>query len=122
MNKIFKVKYGSIYKDDIMYDNIGVIIDKKCGLLKYGDSNKGIKEHYENMINKYRKADLSDIADDIILLEFDRYNGILSIEEISVFLNYMVMCSANGESIIKMTNMSEKELHNRLQELSEFGY
>lgn len=123
MNKVLEVKYGTIYTNGgIGIDHIGVIIDKNSGLLKYGDSTKDLNSYFLDMVSKYRKAGLSDIADDLVYIEFDRYDGILSIEEICTFVNYMVMCSANGERIMKMLNMDEENLKIEIKKLAEIGY
>lgn len=74
------------------------------------------------MVNDFRKQGFGDIADNLILIEFDRYDGILSVDEICTFVNYMVMCSANGEKVLKMLSMKEEDLKKELKKLSEFGY
>jgi len=70
----------------------------------------------------YRKGSLEDIADDILYIEFDRYDGVLSIEEICTFMNYILMVSANGEKIMKMLEMEANELKKELARLSEIGF
>ena len=123
MERVLEVKYGTIYTSGgIGIDHIGVIIDKNSGLLKYGDTTKNLKDYFIEMVSKYRKVGLSDIADDLVYIEFDRYDGILSIEEICTFVNYMVMCSANGERIMKMLNMDEENLKIEIKKLAEIGY
>ena len=123
MNKIFEVKYGTIYtKNGVGIDNLAVILDKNSSVLKYGDVSKGMKSLYEDMVSKYKKVGLHDIAQDLIYLEFDRYNGVLSIDEICTFANYMMLVSANGKTIVNMLSMSANDLKKRLKELSELGF
>lgn len=123
MDKVLEVKYGTIYtKGGLGIDHIGVILDKDTGLLKYGDSTKDLNGYFLNMVNKYRKIGFEEMADNLMYIEFDRYDGILSIEEICTFVNYMIMCSGNGERIMKMLNMDEENLKNEIQKLSEIGY
>lgn len=125
MRNPLRVEFGSIYHESgMMYDNIGVIIDKQSGLYKW-DSLTGphnIKDYYNEIQTKYRQAGLSDIADNLLLVEFDRYEGILSMEEVCTFLNYMIQCSANGQAIMKILAMSEDELHAKMTELQSYGY
>lgn len=123
MEKIFEVKYGSIYTNSgTMIDNMTVIIDKDTGLLKYGEANRGMDKIFNDMVSKYNKAGLDDIANSLILVKFDRYDGILSIEEVCTFSNYMTMCSGNADIIMKMLFMDEKELKEKIKVLAEIGY
>ena len=124
-NKVFKLQYGSLFtNNNIMIDNIGFIYDKECGcILKYGDLNRNLEQYYLGMQSKYIKAGQKEIADDIVLIKFDRYNGNLSMEEICTFSNYLVMCSANKNIVNNMLfEMTIEELKDKLKELSEIGY
>ena len=111
-DKIFSVKYGSIYKNstDCIIETMAFIIDINSSVLKYGDANSGLSDYYLEIIKKYKK------------IEFDRYKGVLTIEEICTFANYIVMCSCNGQDILKMLDMETPELKEKLKLLSEFGY
>lgn len=123
MDKIFEVKYGTMYnKNGIGIDNLAVILDKTSGVFRYGDVSTGMKTLFNDMVDNYIKAGFKDMAQNLIYLEFDRYDGILSIEEICTFANYIIMVSANSETIIKMLNMSEDDLKKRLKELAELGF
>lgn len=124
MEKILEVKCGSIYTNSgLCIEHIGVVFDKEAGiLLKYGDSTNELNDYFIKMVNDFRKQGFGDIADNLILIEFDRYDGILSVDEICTFVNYMVMCSANGEKVLKMLSMKEEDLKKELKKLSEFGY
>ena len=126
-NNIFKVEYGSLYNNitETIIENIGFIYDKESGtILKYGDLNKNFEQYYLDMQNKYIKAGLKDIADDILLIKFNRYESKLSIDEICIFCNYLTMCSANKNIINNMLfNMTIEELKSKLKNLKErFGY
>ena len=123
-NKIFEVKYGSIYQNSTgcIIETMAFIIDKNTSVFKYGDANTGLSDYYFEMITKYKKIGLDDMANDLVYIEFDRYEGVLTIEEICIFANYIVMCSCNGQDIIKMLSMEVLELKERLKLLSEFGY
>lgn len=123
MEKILNVKYGTIYtRSGMGIDNLAVILDKNSGLIKYGDSSRGMKEIFNDMVSKYKQLGLEDMANDLVLLEFDRYDGILSIDEICTFANYMIMVSANSQNIFKMLSMEEIELKKRLKEFSALGF
>ena len=121
--KVFKVKYGSIYNNNgIMINNMGVIVDKDAGLIKYGDVNKGIKECYTNMVDKYLKCGFEDMANDLVYIEFNRYDSILSIEEICTLCNYMVMCSGTGSRLYKLLSMDEDDIKKEIKKLRDLGY
>lgn len=122
MENIFKVYNGSLYKNGCIIEDIGFIIDKEGGLIKFGDNKDGeLSEYFFDMISTYKKIGLSDIADGLFLVSFDKYQGILSIEEICTFSNYVFMCSNNGDTILKM--MSDVVFFkNKIKELSEIGY
>lgn len=123
-DKIFSVKYGSIYKNstDCIIETMAFIIDINSSVLKYGDANSGLSDYYLEIIKKYKKIEFEDIANDLIYIEFGRYEGVLTIEEICTFANYIVMCSCNGQDILKMLGMETPELKEKLKLLSEFGY
>lgn len=120
-NKL-KVEYGTIYSYGIGIDNMAVVIDADCGLLKFGDAERNMRSYYNESIEKYKKAGLEDICNNLIYIEFDRYAGVLTIEEICTFVNYMRLCSANGKKILEMFEMDKSELKVRLRELNEMGY
>ena len=121
---MLKVEYGSIYLKDspVFIDNMCIIVDKDTGsIMKYGDAESSdIKQYYETMCKKYRDAGFSDIADALILIEFDRYNGILSIEEICTIVNYGMNC--HSERCLELFDLEADELHKRIAELQGFGY
>jgi hypothetical protein len=97
-------------------DNMAVIIDKD------GDSDEYMDKYYTDMISKYKKAGLEDICDNLVYIKFDRYDGVLTIEEICTFVNYMLMCSVNGNKIMNMLNMSANEIKSEIARLQEIGY
>ena len=123
MDKVLEVKYGSIYrKDGSFIDNLAVVIDKEGGLMKWGERDN-IKDYYNNAMEKYRAIPgLEEFANNQVYLEFDRYEGILSIEEICTFANYMIMCSANGSRIINILTMEESDMKKEIQRLKELGF
>lgn len=125
MKNPLRVEFGSIYTESgFMIDQMGVVIDKDGGLMKYGSlvGERNIRDYYKDTVNRYKACGYSDIADNLVLVEFDRYEGVLSMDEVCTFCNYMIQCSANGSKIMKMLHMSEEEIHEKLSELSSFGY
>lgn len=74
------------------------------------------------MILKYRQAGFENMCRDLILIQFDKDNGVLTTEDICTFVNYMSMCSANGSRIMKMLNMSKGEIKKEITKLKEVGY
>lgn len=119
------VKYGSIYpqKDfSFMIDNMAMIIDIEIGsVLKYGDiDHSDIKNYYENMCKKYHNLGLADMTDSIMLITFDRYQGILDIDEICSLSNYFL--NHIGEKMREILNMTESELKELIKRIQEWGF
>lgn len=111
MDNIFNVVDGKIYNNlGVEIDNITIIIDKNTGLLKHGTSKKEMNDIYKDMVSKYRRLKFENIADALMLVDFDMYNDILSKEEICIFLNFMLMCSANGDTVMEMLYMDKDNL------------
>lgn len=118
-----KVRYGTIYTEDGNgIDNMAVIIDKEAGLMKYGDSEKWVEKCYTEMIEKYKKAGLEEFSESLILVKLDRYNGVLTIEDICTLTNYMILCSSNGHRIMQILAMEESELKSEIENLRSYGY
>lgn len=124
MEKILEVQYGTIYDKKMTFgiDNMAVIIDKQAGLMKYGDVDKDMDKYYTEMISKYKKAGFDDMCDNLVYIKFDRYDGILTIEEICTFVNYMLMVSANGNKIMNMLSMSTDEIKSEIARLQNLGF
>lgn len=123
-DNIFEVKYGSIYKRETgcIIETMAFIINKDSSVLKYGDAQNGLYEYYIDIVKKYKECGLHDMADNLFYVQFDRYDGVLTIEEICVFANYIVMCSCNGRTIYNMLQMNPDELKEKLKVLEGYGY
>lgn len=121
---IFRVEYGSIYKNDAdcIIENMAFIISRDSSVLKYGDKNTGLYDYYLDISSKYKECGLEDMANNLFYIEFDRYDGVLTVEEICTFANYIVMCSCNGETIYNMLKMNEAELKSKIKTLAGYGY
>lgn len=127
MKKALEVKFGSMYTTSgklQMIDDIGLILNKDAGFSKYGSLNgeRNIRDYYNNKVKEYRESGLSDIADNLVLIEFDRYDGVLSIEEICTLCNYIIGSCLDYETIMKVLTLGEAEIHTKIAELSNFGY
>lgn len=122
-NNKFKVQYGSIYDDrGIGIDNMSVIYGEAV-IPKYGDTDKdNMEAYYETLVSKYRSIGFNEMADSISLIKFDRYDGILDIEEICTLCNYIFMVSANYDIINKLLTLNSDELKNELTRLKELGF
>ena len=121
---MLKVIYGSITNEEetLLIDNMGIIVDKQVGsILKYGDINTSdILNYYHTMLDKYRAAGLDDIADDLVFISFDRYNGKITIEEICTIVNYGM--NSHSERFLEIYNLEETALHERIKQLQNYGY
>ena len=120
---MFKVMYGSIVNEEHTYmiNNLVIIVDKSCGcVLKYGDAKmSNIKEWYATAVERFRAID-PDLADNIIMIEFDRYSEVLNIEDICTILNYAVNC--HSIELMKIFEMDADSLKVRLEQLRNYGY
>ncbi len=121
-DKPLSVYDGTIYtQDGIGIDNMAVVFSKFAGLVKYGDIEL-IRNYYSEVTKTYREAGYNDMAEDLGIIEFDRLSGVLDVDEICIFVNYMIMCSANADKIMKMLSMRKAELKNEIAKLKKCGY
>jgi len=117
-----KVIDGYIFNEEgTEISNVSAMIDIDGGLMKYGEAD-WLDEYYNTVIHRYNGLGLSDIAEKLVLIKFDGYDGLLSKEEICTILNYMVLCSANGNRIMKILMSDESEIHKEVTRLNEVGY
>lgn len=103
-------------------NNPCIIIDKDSGtLLKMGDTTTNPLDDYLKMAtDKYRKAGFDDMADAMVLINFDRY-ATLDIEEICTLMNYF-MNSIGPEKMRHLLNADETELKTEIEKLAEIGW
>ena len=108
---------------EIYMNNPVVILDKDTGtLIKMGDSlTSGIKNYYDKMISKYRDSGMISMCDSMVYLEFDRYNGILNIDDICTLINYMNN-SIGAEKMNKLLSLDEGSLKLEVQRLQDIGF
>lgn len=120
---MLRVIDGSITDESnrFLINNMSIIVDTEDGIvLKYGDvDTSNICEYYTIMIDKLSKVN-KDMADNIKLIKFDRYNGILSIEDICCIVNYGMNC--HSERFMKLFEMNEQDLKNEIKRLRNYGY
>lgn len=130
MQNPLEVKFGSIYTTVgklIMMDNIGIVVHKDSGLVKWGrveplEGVVTIKEYYLRQLKKYNDAGLTQEAESLSLIEFDRYEGVLSIEEICSLCNYFILACPSYERIMKVLGLDEADLHSEIKDLQAIGY
>lgn len=131
------VMYGSIYGfNKCMIENPAVIIalpesdDDIVVLYKYGpvDRLSGI---YDDMREKYEAAGFKDMADALVLINFNTSSGLadydkttgakLTSDEICTLINYMNN-SIPLKTYKKLTAFDEAGLHTKIKELTEYGF
>lgn len=124
MNKVFEVKNGKVYmtKLGVFYEDIGVVLDKTAGLIKYGEFSQGLEEWYSLAIKKYSSYNMKNIVNDMFLFRFKDYKDILTIDEICILLNYIFMVSVNGDKVFTALNSSAKDLKLEIARLKELGF
>lgn len=108
---------------EIYMNNPVVILDTEVGtLIKMGDSlTSGIKDYYNTMITALKDSGSSDMADSMLYLEFERYNGVLDIDDICTLINYMNN-SIGAEKLNKILSMDEGSLKLEVQRLQDIGF
>lgn len=122
MKKVFQARYGSMYRENGSFiDNIAFIFNKDTGLCKWGEP-ESIKNHYETMKNNYNKAGLFDMTDDLVYIEFDKYEGILSLEDICTLSNYIIYASAKLDLILKLLSQDIEVIKNEIRILRDMGF
>lgn len=103
-------------------NNPCIVIDKGSGtLLKMGDQTTNpLDAYYQTTVDRYNKAGFTYIANDLILINFDRYQT-LNIEEICTLMNFM-MNSIGPEKMNALLNMAEPELKSEIKRLTDMGW
>ena len=118
----FKVYCGRLYNHSgNIIERPSFIYDLNGGVMKHGEAEQ-IKEYYDTTVKKYSENGFYDIIEDLYYVELDKYNRILSVEEICTLLNYFTLCSANGERVHNILNMDEGSLKKEIEKLSNIGY
>jgi hypothetical protein len=118
------VNYGSIYPKDgsFMINNICLVVDKSDGIVfKYGDKDTSdIISYFEHTVKVYREKGHNDMADNLMLLEFNRYDGVLDIDEICTLVNWFR--NSIGHLLMETLQLSEIDLKAKIKSLQEMGW
>lgn len=103
--------------------NLGVVYDTQAGCcLKHGDIANGFLEQYNRrLVNKFNELGLEDIAENIILLRFDKDN-ILTVDEVCTLSNYLIEVTAIPEILESYLKLSPNDLKDKIKELKELGF
>lgn len=131
------VMYDSIYGfNKCMIENPAVIIalpesdDDTVTLHKYGPADK-LSDIYDDMRKKYETAGFKDMADALVLINFNTLSGFadydritdakLTSDEACTLINYL-----NNHICLKtyktLTVLDEAGLHAKIKELADFGF
>lgn len=120
--RTLKLMYGSMYRENGSFiDNIAFVIDKNGGMLKWGEKEQ-VKKYFDESVKKYKISGLQFMIDDLLYIELDRYEGILSIDEICTLSNYIIDCSGNPSIVTRMFSMDTDSLKTEIERLKELGY
>lgn len=103
--------------------NLGVVYDTQAGCcIKHGDIANGFLEQYHRrLVNKFNELGLEDIAENIILLRFDKDN-ILTVDEVCTLSNYLIEVTAIPEILESYLKLSPNDLKDKIKELKELGF
>lgn len=119
---MFRVIDGSLRdREGYKVERLGAVIDTYGGLMKYGELD-WLEDYFKEIVDTYIKAGFSQIAGELVLVEFDSYSNIISVEEICSLINYMIDCSGNGDRIMRIITSDETEIHKEIHKLKELGY
>ena len=124
MDNVFEVKNQKVFmnKSNVFYEDIGVVLDKTTGLVKYGEFSQGLEDWYNVAIKEYSRYNMNNVIEDMFLFRFENYKNILTIEEACTLLNYMFMVSANGNRIFNILQSSTEDLKVEIAKLKELGF
>lgn len=116
---MFKVQYGSIYNEDssLLIAHLAIVVNRYTGLRKYGD--KYMHEmlyFYDSECKKLRKRGVDAMANNLIYFEFDRYEGLLTIEETCTLLNHLVYFSMSRDKIIELLSSGIVTIKDKISE------
>lgn len=120
-NGVLKTEYGSIItKSGTMIDNLAMIIDLETGgVMKYGDQKDKYLEDYLLKLKKSQEMIGID-SEDIVLINFDRYDGALNIEQICSLANWFICCSGNATK--EVLNWPAEKMLSKIETLQRIGY
>lgn len=124
MDRVFEVKDEKVYmtKLNIFYEDIGIVLDRAAGLIKYGEFSKGLDDWYNAAVKRYTMFNMEYMVKDMFLFRFENYKNILTIEEICILLNYIFMVSSNGDKIFAALNGDTEYLKLEIARLKELGF
>jgi len=119
---MLKVEHGSIYNTNgCIIEQPDIIYDTDSGLMRYGNAEK-LRDHYDRIIEKYRKAGMFEMTETTKYAEFDRYFGVLDIEEIKTLFNYFIFGGAAGEKIHTTLSLDAQGLKAEIAKYKDMGY
>lgn len=119
---MLRVENGAIVNEDnsIMINEPAIVIDKDCGsVMKYGNKDR-VSEYYRTAVSKYTQMGFVDMAENLVFIDFDRYNSEISIDDICTIINYGMNCHA--ESFTELFSLNAQTLKDRLEQLRKYGY
>jgi len=119
-----EVLSGSITDKEhtFLIDNMCLIVNMECGsIIEYGDKERSsICSHFSEMCSLLDEHGLSDVASPLRLIEFDHYDGDLSIEDICTIVNYGI--NIHSKRFVELFQMDKEKLHERISQLKRQGY
>lgn len=120
--------YGMIVEHDVDKSNVhmnnpAIVLDLEVGsVLKMGDElTSDIKDWYDTAVNTYISNGMIDIVDSLQLITFDRYDGILDIDDICTLINYM-RNTPGSEKMKALLSMNADDLKQEVERLQSIGF
>lgn len=118
----FTVEDGMIVGKHVTFyaNDLYMIIDVATGIvLKIGDQTTGpLDSYYETLAKSYNAMGM---AEDLKLINFDRYNDVLDIDDICTVLNYFVN-SIGSEKMNFLLTRTIPQLKAAVLRLQEIGF
>lgn len=115
------LKDNKIYNRHGLIENMSVLLDKRGGLVSYGDLQY-VQKEYNTMMTAFKSNKLSEMCESLMLVDFSAKSSFLTVKEVGTFVNYMLLVSANGNKIVKMLNLNKEDLKIELEKLIDYGF
>lgn len=121
MRGYFYVEDGMLHNRDNTFhtNNPAVILDREVGtLVKVGDVDS-LGDYFNAFLLRLQSC--PDIARNLVYIAFDRYEGILDMNEICTFIN-MLNNHLGGDRVRKLLAMDTGTLKSEIKKFADMGF
>lgn len=121
MTGYYYVENGMLHSrgNELQTSNPAVIIDREVGtLLKVGDADY-LGDYYNAFLLRLQTC--PDMPRNLVYIAFDRYEGILDMNEICTLIN-MLNNHLGGEKVRKLLSMNSGTLKSEIKKFADMGF